>query len=290
MLRRRGFTLIELLVVIAVIALLMAILLPVLARAREQAKRAVCMNNLKQLTYAWKMYSDDNKDILVNGSQGFPKNKDGYNTPPLDWAPWCGRGFDLITAATRCDMLLQEAMLKGPEDVTIVGSSNIKGTNLLYKYLHDVRVLRCPTGNKCEGLTYAIVDAMAAASTWQPDRRDWAIMTQLEIKRPAERFVWVDEGRITPDGWTVAIDEPRWHDPPPCRHGKGTNWGYADGHVEFFKWVRPETIQLCEVSYETAVSMSGAEKTQPCNTDLEWTQTRAWGRLGYDPASFGCNN
>ena len=57
---RKGFTLIELLVVIAIIALLMAILIPVLHRAREQGKRAVCLNNTKTLVLAWIMYAEAN--------------------------------------------------------------------------------------------------------------------------------------------------------------------------------------------------------------------------------------
>ncbi len=63
----RGFTLIELLVVIAIIAILMAILMPALNRAREQGKRAVCLSHLKQLTLSWIMYADDNDDRIVNG-------------------------------------------------------------------------------------------------------------------------------------------------------------------------------------------------------------------------------
>ncbi|MFC1764264.1 type II secretion system protein, partial [Planctomycetota bacterium] len=57
MYKSKAFTLIELLVVIAVIAVLMAILMPALSRAREQGKRAVCLNNLKQLSFAWIMYA-----------------------------------------------------------------------------------------------------------------------------------------------------------------------------------------------------------------------------------------
>src|SRR4030042_6239320 len=59
---RRAFTLIELLVVISIIAVLMAILMPTLSRAREQGKRIACLNNLGQLMKGWIMYADENDD------------------------------------------------------------------------------------------------------------------------------------------------------------------------------------------------------------------------------------
>ena len=65
-----AFTLIELLVVIAVIALLMAILIPVMSAAREGAQRAVCLSNLRQLTLAWIAYADEHDGKLVCGSAG----------------------------------------------------------------------------------------------------------------------------------------------------------------------------------------------------------------------------
>src|SRR5215472_4906198 len=80
--RQRGFTLIELLVVIAIIAILGAMLLPALAKSKLKAQGLYCMNNHRQLCLAWRLYADDNRDVLVYASQN-------PATPRLDQYSWC---------------------------------------------------------------------------------------------------------------------------------------------------------------------------------------------------------
>jgi prepilin-type N-terminal cleavage/methylation domain-containing protein/prepilin-type processing-associated H-X9-DG protein len=72
--RPSAFTLIELLVVIAIIAILAAILFPVFAQAREQARKITCTSNLKQLTNAWLMYAQDYDETWVTTGKGYPPN------------------------------------------------------------------------------------------------------------------------------------------------------------------------------------------------------------------------
>jgi len=288
--RKKGFTLIELLVVIAIIALLMAILMPALSKAKEQGKRAVCQSNLKQLFLAWGLYSDDNDDWLVNASQGFAKSTQTGGAPggtcgPRDWLPWVGRIFDLLTYANNGDLERQAALLKGPEDKTKIAGTNttMYGTNLLWKYCPNLKLYKCPTGNRGQMLTYALVDMMAGAATWDncpgPDiNPDYMVRTQ--IRQAAIHFVWVDEGYITPDSWTVPYNSANVTDPLPSRHGKGANWAYADGHVGYHKWVTKEVLDGASFDWAEWTTYATTVNWE-CNKDLLWAQYHAWGELSY---------
>jgi prepilin-type N-terminal cleavage/methylation domain-containing protein/prepilin-type processing-associated H-X9-DG protein len=246
--KRNGFTLIELLVVIAIIAILMAILMPALHRAKEQGQRAACLSNVKQLTLAWILYAYENDDKIVNASTFFSR--------PGEPA-WIGSQWQFVGTEKERREHLKDG--------------------ILYPYCSDVDIFKCPTGIRGEVLTYAIVDAMNGATSI-PGTADLMIKKLNQIRRPGERFVFIDEGKISPDSWTVFYDQESWWDRPTVRHGDGTNFSFADGHSDYWKWKDPRTVKLAE--------MTISENAQPGNPDLHAVQKAAWGKLGYKPQSL----
>jgi len=258
--KRKGFTLIELLVVIAIIAVLMAILIPALNRAREQGKRAACLSNLKQMMLAWIMYADDSDGKMVNGNTSTGSaNKDG-----TCWVYWPGRDAS------------EEQRIEG-----------IK-TGLLYPYCPNLKLYKCPTGVRGEVVTYAIVDAMNGHDAI-PGAEGQILKNRMQIRKPGQRAVFVDEGRLSPSSWTVRYDQERWWDKVTARHGDGTNWSFADGHSEYWKWKDPRTVEIARMDRDYWLVWTGGggrnSELSPGNQDLHRVQKAVWGKLGYTPGN-----
>ena len=280
--KRKGFTLIELLVVIAIIAILLAILMPALSRVKEQGKRAACLANLKQLTLTWIMYADDNDDRLVNGEASGSGNgtatlpTSGLHAGELWWVGGdCASGY--MTGAQL------------PENVQL----NALKAGALYPYCKNTKLYRCPTGVRGENRTYTITDAMNGLTSGRGPvvagmvgaRNGRTVLwikkrAEITVPGPAQRIVFLDEGRITPDSYATHYDADRWWDPPFVRHGDGTNVSFADGHADYWKYVGKKTL-------ETGKMANPLHQMQPVTEeeyqDLYRMQKAVWGKLGYTP-------
>ena len=258
--RRKGFTLIELLVVISIIALLMAIFLPSLQKAKEYGKRALCLNNLHQLTLAWMLYADRNNDKLVNAGTGV--GGEGYI--PLDEDGWVHN----TPNGKEKDIEEQKKAIK---------------EGALYPYCSNIKLYRCPSGIKDKMWTYGISDVMNGSSKYT-DNTTGVLKSYSQIRRPAERLVFVDEGHCTYLGYAVLWKSAKWYDPPTLRHNNGGTFSFADGHSEYWKWKEAETIRLGKLGEQEEGNLRETPQKQPEKSrDLLKLQKAAWGKLGYTP-------
>ena len=253
---RMAFTLIELLVVIAVIAVLMAILMPALQRAREQGKRVACMNNLKNLALVWCMYADDNDEKVPSGNTA---------------------GEECWVDHTGLDHYLN------PEDQELAIRNGV-----LYPYCgKNLDVYRCPTGKRGEMRTYSMPDSFAYTGPGGAQQAgatlSMLIRKRTQLKRPAERMLFLDEGFCTPSTWSIFYKEPRWWDPVPIRHGVGTTLVFGDAHAEYWKWADPRTIDFGRAAdaLENPDDASYWREVQVDNEDIEKLIQATWGRLGW---------
>ena len=250
--RADAFTLIELLVVIAIIAILAALLLPVLSRAKIAAQNIACLNNLKQLQFCFHLYVADNDDYLVpNNSVAFI-NTSGLTGQQAKGISWC------LDQDARTDLT--------PDNIV---------NGLLYQYNTSVAIYHCPAdqstletddGQKLpqpRWRSYNMSESINGYSEFLPDNADWGMMyvwtnipswekfTQIRHPAPSELFVFIDENEDTildgqfgnPPIGVPYIPQDEWWDMPANRHNQGANLSFADGHVEHWKWRVPKIFQ-----------------------------------------------
>lgn len=254
----RGFTLIELLVVIAIIAVLAALLLPALTGAKVKAQAIQCMNNRRQLCFAWLMYADDNAGNLATAtdSSGLPGWVDGWET------------YDA----------------GNPDNTNLLYLAN----GLLGPYVKNAAVYKCPA-DQSVGIfgTAKIPRVRSVSMSWAffpYGQNGWVVDTyrhylkaaDMTVPSPVNLWVLIDEHPDSVNDAAFAVDMQYtgsatcWQDGAATYHNGACGFAFADGHSEIHKWKDSRTRAL-----KTTFTIPFPHGvTQGNNQDILWMEER----------------
>jgi prepilin-type processing-associated H-X9-DG protein len=238
----------ELLVVVAIIAIIASLILPALARAKERAHSALCLNNTRQLTFAWTIYADEHNGVLAYNlgrssristplpAIAGPQMSDNWVNNILDWET-------------------------NPDDTN---TAAVIGTGLGPYTGNSAALYHCPSDNVLSDLqrnagwaarvrSYSMNAMIGDAGNFSRtgvnvnNTNYVQFFKTFNIPQPADIFVFLDEHPDSiDDGYFLNVDDdwaPKWTDLPASFHDGGANFSFADGHSEYHHWRNASTKQ-----------------------------------------------
>jgi prepilin-type N-terminal cleavage/methylation domain-containing protein/prepilin-type processing-associated H-X9-DG protein len=268
---RGAFTLIELLVVIAIIAILAAMLLPALSKAKQNAVSVNCMSNKKQMQLAWTMYANDfNDHLAINADQSKP-----YTVGSVTMQDWCEGILDWTAASenTNYDYLIDPKYSSlGPYNVKTYSIYWCPADNFLSPQQRPLQ-----WGHRCRSISMdgAVGDGEKFTfSNWGSEKMWWATKgSDLTSPGPALSWVFIDEHPDSIDDEIMYINPAETNgtgvftELPSPLHNNGCGVSFADGHCEIHKWQSAETAH--PVTY-----MNVDQVNVTASPDLAWLAQR----------------